>query len=157
MGAENISTIWEGDSVGICQCKKNFRRYSHFWRKAHSDSVIPQHDNWCNTSPMYVPQTVCQQQECQPKEHYRRLVPCNHQPPDPDSWRGKFILPNWSCWNASLDRVPWGRRWGGRIMDLWWRRGRLFFKEAFICPLLPYNHEPLVKMEILPGDGLRRE
>ena len=83
MGAENISTIWEGDSVGIWQCKKNFRRYSHFWRKAHSDYVIPQHDNWCNTSPMYVPQTVYQMQECLPKKHVWGLVPCHHQSPAP--------------------------------------------------------------------------
>ena len=55
--------------------------------------------------------------------------------------------------NTSFNRVPWGRWWGGRILDIWWRRGRLFVKEAFSRTLLPDNREPLGIMEVLPGNN----
>ena len=38
-------------------------------------------------------------------------------------------------------------------MDLWWRRGRLFVKEAFRYTLLPDDHEPLVTIEVISGNG----
>ena len=59
--------------------------------------------------------------------------------------------------NSSLNRVLWVRWWGGQIMDLWWRRDRLFVKEAFSCLLLTADREPLGIMEGLPGNGRGRE
>ena len=67
--------------------------------------------------------------------------------------KGNVFCPIGSFENASLNRVPWGRWWGGRILGLWWSRGRLFFKEAFIWPLLLDGREPLGKMKGLPSNG----
>ena len=53
---------------------------------------------------------------------------------------------------TSFKRVPWGRWWVGRISDLWWRRGRLFVKEAFSCPLFLGDSKPLGIMEGLTGN-----
>ena len=98
MVEEPFSTIWEGDSVFICWCRKWFRGYRKFWRKAYSGSVLPQHGNWCHPIPIHATQTVCQHQECGPKVYYQWIVPCNHQPATPDSWQGKLFLPIWRCW-----------------------------------------------------------
>ena len=92
---ELFSTILDGESVGIYQRRKGFEGSSHFWRKACYDSMLPEHEYKCHTTPMNVPQTVCHNQGCQPKENYRGLVPCHHQYPDPDSWQGKCLLLDW--------------------------------------------------------------
>ena len=59
--------------------------------------------------------------------------------------------------NVILNRVTWGRWWGSRILDLWWRRGRIFVKETFRCPLLPDYCKHLGTIEGLPGDVWSRE
>ena len=38
-------------------------------------------------------------------------------------------------------------------MDLWWRRLRIFVKEAFSCPLPPDNLKHLGTMEGIPRNG----
>ena len=40
--------------------------------------------------------------------------------------KGNVFFPIGGVENTSLNRVPWGRYWGGQILDLWWGRGRLF-------------------------------
>ena len=47
------------------------------------------------------------------------------------TYKGNIFFPVGGVENASLNRVPWGIWWGGQILDLWWRRGGLFVKEAF--------------------------
>ena len=59
--------------------------------------------------------------------------------------------------NISFNKVPWGRWWGGRILGLWWRRGKLFIKEVFRRPLLPDDREPIDTIEGLRGNGCKRE
>ena len=41
-------------------------------------------------------------------------------------------------------------------MDLLWRRGKIFVKEAFIWTLLPDDREPLGTMEGIPRNGRGR-
>ena len=81
------------------------------------------------------------------------IINLHHLIPD----KGNFLCLIGGIENASLDRVPWGIWWGGRIMDLWWRRVRLFVKEAFSYPLLPYDRENLGTMEGLPRNSRGRE
>ena len=71
--------------------------------------------------------------------------------------KGNVLCPIGGVENAILNMVPWRRWWGGRIMDIWWRRVRLFVKEAFSWPLITERREPLVTMESLPGNGNGRE
>ena len=79
----------------------------------------------------------------------------NLQPLIPD--KGNVFYPIGGVENASLNRVPWGRWRGGRVLYLWLMRVRLFVKEAFRWPLLPDDHGPLGTMEGLPGNGRARE
>ena len=67
--------------------------------------------------------------------------------------KGNVLFPIGGVENASLDRVPWGRWWGGQILYLWWRRGRIFIKEAFSWPLLPDDRETIGTMECIPSTG----
>ena len=71
--------------------------------------------------------------------------------------KDKVFCPIGGVENSSLNRVLWVRWWVDLIMGLWWRRGSLFVKEAFILPLLPDNREPLGTMEGLPWNSHRRE
>ena len=75
----------------------------------------------------------------------------NLQPLIPD--KGNLFCPIGGIENTSINWNPWGRLWGGRVMGLWWRRVRIFFKEAFSCPILLDDRKPLVTMECLPGNG----
>ena len=59
--------------------------------------------------------------------------------------------------NTNFNMLPWGRWWGGQIMDIWWRRGRIFVKYAFSWSFLPDNHKYLGTMEGLPGNFGGRE
>ena len=98
MGEERLSTIWEVDSVVIFQCRIGFGRSRRFWMKDRYDYVLPQHGNLCHPTSISIPQTVYQQQDCLPKEHPWGLVPCHHQPPDPDSLQGQCLLLKWRYW-----------------------------------------------------------
>ena len=102
---------------------------------------------------MSVPQTVCQHQECQPKKHYWGWfhVIINLQPLITD--KGHFFCLIVGVGNTSFNRFPYVRWWGGRILDLLWRRGRIFVKKAFSWSLLLDELESLGTMEGLPGIG----
>ena len=71
--------------------------------------------------------------------------------------KGNFFFPVGCVENTNLNKVPWGRWRSGQNMDLWWRRGRLFVKYAFIWTLIPDNRETIGTMEGLPGNGIGRE
>ena len=146
MGESWFSTIWEGYSVVICQRRKVFGVSSHFLSKYHSDSVLPQNGYWQHSTTMSVPQTVCQKQECILKENYLGLVPCHYQPN-----KVNVLCPVGVVENASLNKIPWGRWCVGRIMDIWWRRVRLFVKENLSWTLLPDNSELIGTMEGITG------
>ena len=71
--------------------------------------------------------------------------------------KGNVFFPIGGVENTSFDTFPWDRWWGSRIMDIWWSRGRLFFKEDFSWPLPTDDREPLGTMEGLPGNVRGRE
>ena len=98
MGEERFSTILQEYILGIYWCRKGFGGSRHFWRKDHSDYVLLQHWNKCHPTHISVPQTLCHQQECLPKEHYWGLVSFHNQPLAPDSWQWKCLMPNQRRW-----------------------------------------------------------
>ena len=65
--------------------------------------------------------------------------------------KGNFFCSIGGVEKNGFNRVPWGRWWGGRIMDLWWGRGRLFVKEAFSWPLLPDDCNILAQWKVSQG------
>ena len=65
---------------------------------------------------------------------------------------GNVLCPIGGVENTIFDRVPWGRWWGGRIMYLWWRRGKIFVKEAFRWSLLLEDCKPIVTIEVIHGN-----
>ena len=71
-------------------------------------------------------------------------------------YKGNVFYSNGGIEHFSLNRVPWGRWWGGQMMDIWWRRVKIFVKEAFRCTLLPEYREHLGTMEGLLGNGYGR-
>ena len=157
MGKELFSTIREGESVEICRCRKGFGGSRHFWSKDHSDSVLPQHGDWCHTTPMSVPQTVFSSRSV-----YQRniiggwlhvIINLQTLITNKVNFFGLIV----GIENARLNRVPWGRWWCGRILDLWWRRVRIFVKEALSWPLPPDDHKPLGTIKGLPRNVRGRE
>ena len=74
----------------------------------------------------------------------------NLQPLIPE--KGNVFFPIEGVENASLNRVPWGRCWGGQILYIWCRRGRLFVKDAFRFPLFLDDCKYFGTMEGLPGN-----
>ena len=71
--------------------------------------------------------------------------------------KGNFFCPIGSVEKSSLNRIPWGRWRGSRILDLWWKRGWLFFKENISWNLLPDYHKTIGTMKGLHGKGRNRE
>ena len=71
--------------------------------------------------------------------------------------KGNIFFPIGGVENTSFNKVLWGRWLGGKIMDIWGRRGRLFVKEEFRWPLLLDNLKPLSTMEGLPVKICGRE
>ena len=62
-----------------------------------------------------------------------------------------FFCPVGGVENASLNRVPWGRWWGGRILDIWWRIAGSLSKgpSASLSSQTTVNH--LVQSKVSPG------
>ena len=155
MGEEWFSTIREGDSVGICLCRKDFGAPAIFeGRLIH---ILCYHSTAIDAIP---PPCLSPKQFVSSRSVYQRKilggwfhVIINLQPLITGKSNG--LYPIGGVENASLNRVPWGRWWGGRILDLWWRKGRLFVKEIFFWTLLTYEQKNLGIMEGFPGSGRR--